>query len=234
MPVFRNFIVWAIVVNGLMADAYYSCYEYNAANFSLKPNKHFDHIIYAKPRHISNNNMGTLLLLNKEKNVILFRQSIVCLADETSRKAQCGGEGDTGQVHFDKKMSLRFDTNSTLFISPGIQNTAVDNDDFKLTLQANHTPAKAQKISCPALVATLFNSECDGKYNEIRHHYVCYDTKKVVDIKGKKKLKYLGCDMGTKECKSIHKKHFGHYEDDSSTRAALTRCINSIPRNASQ
>jgi hypothetical protein len=53
--------------------------------------------------------------------------------------------------------------------------------------------------------------------------YVCYEYK---DKYGE----YNGCFRSIKSCKSLHKKHFGHYLNRAETKSALNRCIDSMPR----
>ena len=53
--------------------------------------------------------------------------------------------------------------------------------------------------------------------------YVCYDYKNSFG-------EYSGCFRSKLSCKSIHKKHFGHYPNKHDSYRALFRCIASAPR----
>jgi len=60
--------------------------------------------------------------------------------------------------------------------------------------------------------------------------YICYNSKTVKKVNGKKVALYKGCYKSKISCKANGSKHFGRYQNDYESYKALNRCNHSIPR----
>jgi hypothetical protein len=118
-------------------------------------------------------------------------------------KYYCRGECDSGQVWLDRTNRLRFE-----FVN--YSKDTMDGPVMLLDLRPKDSKQwiKGKKVVCP---------------EEIKEgNYVCYGKKE--------KGQYFYCERSRRACEISGKQHFGHYNNETSVRAALMRCLKSTPK----